>query len=201
MSLVKKSRMNTSGKIILLVMVFTTITISCNTKSPSDVANTPKAVHPITKQFLPGNELITQDVAPLRIIDTSGLGPLSKISHCDTTIQLNDTVSYSIISANDEAGICSYFIVASFNSQKGKFIATKFLHADCDIDYSRVSYELNEHKIVSKDKIEVTTTVVIQKKDRTSANEEENIAEKHLQKKFFTISEDGGITPSETENL
>lgn len=180
-------------KIFILGLLTLIFAAQCNTKSSYDKANGPikqsmknsvtTGAGTITEQFITGHELVTQYLVQLGVIDTSGTGRLSEMSYCDTTLQLNDSVSYSIISANDEAGICTYFVVASYDNQNGKLIASKFLHADCDVDYSKGTYALNEHSIISKDKIEVITTIVVQKKNRTSANEEENIGEKQRQKK------------------
>ncbi|PVD49404.1 hypothetical protein DC498_25180 [Terrimonas sp.] len=147
----------------------------------------------ISEHFVTGNELLTHDLIRLKIIDTSFTTPLSETCYCDTTIQLNDNVSYSVISVNDEAGLCTYFFVASLNKKNEKIIESKYLHSDCDIDYALDTYELHEHAIISKDKIEVTNTTIFQKKNRTSPDEEQNIDHKQTQKNVFTISQVGQI--------
>lgn len=159
-------------------------------KSATTIFNT------ITKQFFTGNELMTHDLVGLKIIDTSLTIPLSETCYCDTTIRLNDKVSYSVISVNDKAGLCTYFFIASLNRENGKVVASKYLHSDCDIDYSLDTYELHEHKIVSNDKIELINTTIFQKKSRTSADEEENIDHKQISKNVFAISQTGQINDS-----
>lgn len=149
-----------------------------------------------TKQLFTGSKLMTHDLVGLKVIDTSLTTKLSETCYCDTTIQLNDDISYSVISVGDEAGLCAYFFVTSFNSKNGKVVASKYLHSDCDIDFSWDTYELHEHKIVSNDKIEVTNTTIFQKKDRTSADEEKNIDHKQISKTVFAISQTGQISNS-----
>jgi hypothetical protein len=195
-------------KILVFGLFTLVIATQCKTKSSSDNGNTttsnkssqqelatPRS-DTITEQFIAGHELMTQDLVQLKIIDTSVTTPLSETCYCDTTVQLNDSIFYSVVSVNDEAGLCTYFFVASLNKKNGKVIASKYLHPDCDVDYSMDTYELHEHAIVSKDKIEVINTTIFQKKNRTSTDEEQNIDHKQKQKNFLTISPTGQITAS-----
>jgi hypothetical protein len=184
------------------------IATQCKTKSPNDNGNTTTSSKPsrkelttpssdtITKQFFAGHELMTQDLVQLKIIDTSLTTPLNEACYCDTTVQLNDNIFYSIVSVNDEAGVCTYFFVTSLNKKSGKIVASKYLHSACDVDYSWNTYELRSHTVISNNKIQVIKTTVFQKKNRTSPNEEENIDHKKEQKIFITISEFGQISDS-----
>ena len=161
-------------KILVFGLLTLVIATQCKTKSSSDNDNgTAKTSHKnlaITgldtsiTQFITGHELMTHDLVQLKIIDTSVTAPLGETCYCDTTVQLNDSISYSIISVGDEAGLCTYFFVSSLNRKNGKVIASKYLHPDCDVDYSSDSYELHEHAIVSSNRIEVTNTTIFQKK-------------------------------------
>jgi len=137
--------------------------------------------------------MITGDLIRKKIIDTALTTELSETCYCDTTVHLNDTVFYSIISVNDKAGVCTYFFVASINPKTKNVIASKFLHSDCDVDYSNDTYDLYDHEIVSQEKIKVTKTTIFQKKKRTSPNEEENIDHKHTQNSLLSISQTGKI--------
>lgn len=138
-------------------------------------------------------ELMTEDLVAMKIIDTTLTTQLSETCYCDSTVQLNDSVYYSIISVGDQAGICSYIFLASMDKKSNKVIASKYLYPDCDTDYSRDVYELYEHSIISKDKILLTKSTIFQKKNRTSLDEEENIDHKQIQKSFFTISQSGQL--------
>lgn len=139
------------------------------------------------------SELATKDLVAMKIIDTTLTTHLSETCYCDTTIQLNDSIHYSVIRVNDQAGLCTYFFVASFNKKAENAIASALLHPDCDVDYSSDSYDLHEHAIISKNKIRVINTTVFQKKNRTSPDEEKNIDHKESQKTFITISQTGQI--------
>lgn len=192
-------------KTLVFGLLTLVISIQCKTKSSSDDDNTTSSTKPsqknlgpltsdtITEQFFAGNELMTHDLVQLKIIDTSATTPLSETCYCDTTVQLNDSIFYSIISANDKAGLCTYFFVTSLNKKNGKIIASKYLHPDCDVDYSMDDYKLHKHEITSKDKIEVTNTTIFQKKNRISPDEEQNIDHKETKKNLTTISQTGQI--------
>jgi hypothetical protein len=147
----------------------------------------------VNEQLNSKSELTTKNLIALKIIDTTLTTQLGEACYCHTTINLNDSVYYSVISANDEAGLCTYFFVASLNKKSKKVVGSKFLYPDCDVDYSQDTYELYEHSIVSKDKIQLTKTTIFQKKNRTSANEEENIDHKQSEKNFISISQTGQI--------
>jgi hypothetical protein len=188
----------------LLTLVFVT---QCKTKSTTDKTNQKASLaqtknvsatlfDTINELLHSRSELITEDLIKMKVIDTSITSGLSETCYCDTTIQLNDSIYYSIISANDEAGICTYFYVATVNEKSKNVVTSKYLHPDCDVDYSFDIYELYDHKIISQDKIQITKTTIFQKKDSTSANEEENIDHKQTRKNFITISETGQIISS-----
>ena len=147
----------------------------------------------IDAQLISGNELMTHDLVEMKIIDTSVTTELSETCYCDTTIQLNDSVYYSIISVNDEAGVCTYFFAASLDKQRKTVIASKYLHPDCDVDYSQDTYKLYDHNVVSNDKIEIIRTTVFQKKNRTSPDEEKNIDHKQEHRNYLIISPSGQI--------
>lgn len=189
-------------KIIFGGIAILITTVSCNT-SPSFSRNTgnthssPKltalASGAITEQFTPGSQLITHDLIQLNIVDTIVYSSLGEVSLCDTTVQLNDSISYSIISVNDAVGICRYFFIATFNKGKDKIIEATFIHPDCNIDYSLDTYELYGHALIDKDKIEITNTITFQKKNKISSDEEQNIDHQQIQQHVITISPNGQI--------
>src|SRR5258706_3137942 len=186
----------------LLTLVFAT---QCKTKSSSENTN-PKSnslqtknieatkFDTITEQLHNHSELMTEDLVEMNIIDTNITNTLGETGYCDTTIQLNDSVFYSIISLNDKAGVCTYFYITSMNIKSKMIITSKYLHTDCDVDYSQNSYKLYDHKIISTDKIQLTKTTIFQKKNRISTDEEENIDHKQTQKSYFAISQTGQIS-------
>ncbi|MBI5370831.1 MAG: hypothetical protein HZA79_02265 [Sphingobacteriales bacterium] len=191
-------------KILVFGLLALVIVTQCNTKPSSDKGTTTAAkssqnnlavtqFDTISEQFITGYELMTHDLVELKIIDSSVTSQLSETCYCDTTIRLNDSISYSIISVNDEAGLCTYFFVTSLNNKNGKVIASKYLHSDCDADYSLDTHELHEHLIISKNKIEVSNTTIFQKKNKTSPGQKQNIDRKQTQKSLITISQTGQI--------
>jgi hypothetical protein len=200
--------MRTVFKLLLFGLFTFTFATRCKTHNSSDkstVDTTKSQVSTITaatkfdtvpEQLNSKSELMTDDLIALKIIDTTLTTRIAEACYCDTTVHLNDSVYYSIISANDEAGLCTYFFVAGFNKKSKNVIASKFLHPDCDVDYSQDTYELYDHSIISKDKIQLTKTTIFQKKNRTSLNEEENIGHKQTQKNIISISETGQISDS-----
>lgn len=199
--------MYTKIKILFFGLLTLVIATQCKNNSSSDNANTntTTSTNPyrqeqtasrsviLTEQFIAGHELITRDLVHLNIIDTSVTTPLNETCYCDTTVQLNDSIFYTVVSVSDVAGLCNYFFIASLNKNNGSVTASRYLHPDCDVDYSLSTYDLHEHVIISNDKIEVTTTTIFQKKNRTSRDEEQKID--HTQKKnsLFVISQTGQI--------
>ena len=175
----------------------------CQTKTSVD-KHRQTAVAPITKsitrldtiiQKLKSNGEITKnDILTLGVIDTSHIHASSaEESYCDTTVQLNDSIFYSIIKLSDAGGNCSHSFIVTFNEKGKKAIASEYLEPDCDIDYSWDSYELFDYKIVSKDSIRLIKTTTFQKRNRISDNEEENIDHKQTEKSYFVIHPTGQI--------
>lgn len=195
MMILIKSKVSICGLLALLLAA------QCKTNSSTDKTDHHKSLKtPATKfdtvneELISQSELLTKDLIALKIVDT-GLAPeLIETCYGDETIQLNDSVYYSIIVGNDEAGVCSYFFVASLNRKSKVVIASKFLYSDCDIDYSQDSYDVYEHKLISKGKIQVIKTTVFQKNNKTSSNEEENIDHKQTSESYIVISQAGQIT-------
>ncbi len=147
----------------------------------------------VSEQLISKSELMTEDLIALKIIDTTISTQLSETSYSDTSVQLNDSIYYSIIAVGDQAGVCSYVYLASMNKNRKKLISSKYLYPDCNIDYSLDTYNIYEHSIIDLDKIQLTKTTVFQKKKRTSSDEEENIDHKQIQKNLITILQSGQI--------
>lgn len=138
-------------------------------------------------------ELTKKDLLALQAIDTSDAYQLSETGYCDTTVHLNDSIRYSIISISDLAGICSAIRLVTVNTKQEKPVAVKGLYKDCNVDYSWDSYELFDHLIIAPGRIRVTRTTVFQKKDRVAGEEEQNIDHTEVEPWYFIISPDGSI--------
>ena len=115
---------------LLLFGLFTfTFAVKCKTHNSPDksVADTTKLhisnisvatkFDIVNEQLNSKSELMTGDLIALKIIDKTLTTQLGEACYCDTTVHLNDSVYYSVISANDEAGLCTYFFVASLNKK------------------------------------------------------------------------------------
>jgi hypothetical protein len=146
----------------------------------------------IIQQLKTMSELVKEDLLALNI-DTFYSYKSTETSYCDTTVQLNDSVFYSLVELSDEGGVCSHTFIVTVNEKQKKTIASKYLHPDCDVDYSWDSYDLYDHQIISQDSILLIKTTIFQKKNKSSTNEEENIDHKQIQKFWFTILATGQI--------
>jgi hypothetical protein len=139
-------------------------------------------------------ELMTSELVENKLIDTaeiiSGVG---ETAYPGSTVQLNDSIFYSIITINDKMGICSYYFVLSINEKSKTSIASVYLHSGCDVDFSSDSYDLYEHENISKDTIKVSKRTIFQKKNRTSSNEDENIDHEKIERSYFVVSAHGKI--------
>jgi hypothetical protein len=173
----------------------------CNTpdKNSKEITTIQKPQNPVAPKpdSLSGqsnSELKTNEALDLKNIDSFPTTELSETCSRDTTVQLNDSINYSIIITGDKAGVCSYYFVASQHTKRKQVIATKLLHSDCDVDYSWDEYSLYGHSIVSKNKIAVIETTIFQKKDSTGSVIPESEDHKEIQKSYFTISQKGQIS-------
>ena len=200
--------MRTIFKLLFIGLLVPILAAQCKTKTSSGETNTDTTTTQVSKnlaatkfdtvseQLSSKSELMTEDLIALKMIDTTLTTRLSETCYCDTTVQLNDSIYYSVISVGDQAGVCSYVFLSGMDQKSKRVISSKYLHPDCDVDYSWDTYDLFDHSIISKDKIQLTKTTVFQKKNRTSPNEEENIDHKQEEKSFITISPSGQINDS-----
>ena len=190
-------------KLFLLALIALLILERCKTKTNAD-KSTNASIYPalktdsiagldtIIQQLKTMSELVKEDLFALNI-DTTYSYKSTATSYCDTTVQLNDSVFYSLIDLSDEAGVCSHTFIVTINEKQKKTIASKYLQPDCDIDYSLHSYDHYEHQIKSKDSIRLVKTTIFQKENKGSTNEDENIDHKQIQKFWFTILPTGQI--------
>ena len=137
------------------------------------------------------------DIVYLNVIDTFYSYSAGDFTYCDTTVYLNDSIFYSIISLSDTFGICSYYFILTIDSLNKKVVTSKYLEPACNIDYSADWYDLYKHKIITEDTIQLTRTIVYQKKDRTSNDDNENIDHKDTERSYFIISPAGQINSSQ----
>lgn len=146
----------------------------------------------IIQQLKTERELIREDIIALNI-DTFYSHNSGETSYCESTVQLNDSIFYSIIALPDQAGVCSHTFIVTINEKKRQAITSRYLEPDCDVDYSWDSYDLYEHKKISKDTLQLIKTAIFQKKNRVFSNEDENIDHKKIQKYWFIILPTGEI--------
>lgn len=196
-------------KLVFLGLYASLFSIQCKTKTSTDRQNrdttniqvskilSATKFDTVSEQLRSKSELMTEDLIALKLVDTTISAQLNETCYCDTTVNLNDSIYYSVISVGDQAGVCSHVFLASIDKKNKKVIGSMYLHPDCDVDYSWDNYELYGYTIISKDKIQLTKTTVFQKKNRTSPNEEENIDHKQAEKNLITISPAGQIKTSE----
>jgi len=197
----------TKPKLLLFGFISLLILEHCKTRTNAD-KSTQASVVPVTKtdsiavfdtiilQLKSKSELIKEDLLELNI-DTNYSYKSDETSYCDTAVQLNDSIFYSIIDVSDQAGVCRHTFIVSINEKQKKAIASRYLQPFCDVDYSWDSYVLYDHQIISKDSIQLTKTTIFQKKNRVSTDEEENIDHKQIRKFWFLISPAGQIRSPE----
>ena len=148
----------------------------------------------LNEQLRNVSPLSTMQLVQMGAIDTSQTtAALNANSYCDTLVYLNDSVYAAIISTNDTAGNCNYFHLITMNNKSRHFIASKYLHADCDVDGSWDSYERFHHAFISGNEIQLIKTTVFRKQDRSSPNEEDNIDFERMKSSFITIAANGSI--------
>ena len=192
---------NSKIRLLILTLLMLSFIEQCKPKSDSQQTGISSVTHSrttttfdtIIRQLKTRSELTRIDILTLDVIDTTYSKTSGETAYCDTTVQLSDSIFYSIIYISDDGGNCSHYFIVTINENNKKAITSKYLRPDCDIDFSRSSYDLFDYKILSKDTIELTQTTVFQKKNKSSDDEEENIDHKQTEKSFFIVQPGGHI--------
>lgn len=166
-----------------------------STAAPLPVKNVLTGFDSVVQQLKNQNGLVTRDILSLHVIDTTYPCLPDGITHCDTTVQLNDSIFYSVISLPDQARVCSYIFVVTIDEKNKKAVAGRYLHSDCDIDFGREEYTLYHHQVYSGGRIGVFCTTIFQKKNRQPGDEEKNIDHKETSQNMLTILPSGKIKP------
>jgi len=197
--------MNSKIRVLLLGLVTLVFFEHCTTKTSASKPETTEIIPAkkavkgakldILTQHLKGNgELTKGDLVFLGVLDSTYANAPTQTRYLDTTVQLNDSIFYSILTLSDEGGNCSHSFILTINEKTKRAVASKLLKSDCDIDYSWASYDLFNYRIISKNTIELSKTTVFQKKKRISDDDEENIDHKQTKKSYFIIKQSGQIT-------
>ncbi|MBO9205415.1 MULTISPECIES: hypothetical protein [Niastella] len=185
-------------------MLLGLLAIQCNTNTPTKTKTSFNSKDTTTIQvsqeievpksdtikFLNVQDLKVSELITRKLVDTSVTSELGERCYLENTIGLNDSIYYTVFSVVDKEGVCSYEFVASLSTKRTNAIATRLLHPDCDVDYSWDEYDLYEHAIVAKNKIEIIKRTVFQKKNRT---EQEDTNHEEIKKSYLTISPTGKI--------
>jgi hypothetical protein len=137
-------------------------------------------------------ELSPKEILLLNTIDTN-YSYSTNGAFCDTIVQINDSIFYSVISLSDTSGICSFYFIVTIDEKNKKAVDSRYFQPGCDVDYASDSYELYDYKIVAEDSIRSTKTIVYQKENRCSPDESENIEREETKDTYFVISPEGKI--------
>lgn len=132
------------------------------------------------------------DLIQLTVIDSTYVVD-SRTLYCDTAVQLNENIFYSIISLGDTSAICNNLFVITIDEKNKKAIASKYLQPECDIDCTLDNYTIYEYSIRSQDTIRLTETTVYQKQIQVSNNQFKNSEQKEIKESYITIDETGQI--------
>jgi hypothetical protein len=138
-------------------------------------------------------EITKEQLLSLHIIDSTYSLRASDFNYCDTTVQLNENIFYTILNVSDSVGVCSQGFIITFDERNKEAIRSAPLTKECDVDFAMDRYDLESYKVKAKDSIKWTRTTIHQKKNRTSDDEEENIESEDLSTKYITISPEGYI--------
>lgn len=124
--------MRTNIKLFLILLFTSVLAAQCKTNTSSDKTDTnvtniedskslpATKFDTVSEQLMSKKSLITEDLVALKIVDTTLTMQLGESSYCDTTVQLNDRVYYSVITVGDAAGVCSYIFLASVEKKTRK---------------------------------------------------------------------------------
>lgn len=137
-------------------------------------------------------ELSYSDLLRLKWTDSAFSFSQKERVYCDTSVSINDSIGYAIISLTDNHKICAHYYILLLNYKSSNLISSQYLRMDCDIDFSQKEYSLYTHKFISQDSILVCENMIVQKK-RKKPDEEQNIKKIKTKKLCIIVIRSEGL--------
>lgn len=183
-----KETMNTLTKIILIAILFSYLTGQSQTNSITD-----KTIQQLKK----ADEIALAEIIQLNVIDNAYLQEAESVN-CDTSIQLNNDIFYSIIKISDKWGIFSHLFILTINEKNKKAIASQYIESlyetlEAVNTQEMDSYKYFSYNIVAKDTILLMVTTVYNERAKTTNNEEKKVERKEIANTYFIIEQTGQI--------
>jgi hypothetical protein len=141
----------------------------------------------------------TNDLEALHITDTQCLFYMDGARDsalCTKTVRLNDNIIYSIISLADTVGVCSHSLLVTVDQKEKKAVASRYLHPDCNVDFSWDRYSIYNHDIASANTVWVLKENYYKIADSTTDMEDEKFRVGGTDTTHFIISPAGQISMS-----
>lgn len=150
-------------------------------------------------RLLAGQKEITrEDLISLHVLPPEYTVGMKSFVYYDTTVFLNNSLFYSIISLGDSAGICSHFFIVTADREKEKAITAAYLMPDCDSDLSRENETRYEYKVLSKDTVLRKEILITRDTAEKQGNREETEKIKEVAASYFIIQPSGEIKVKES---
>jgi len=186
----------------LIISVFISLVWGCNVEQSNGTHTEETNSFPVCADstiqlfknsgtFIPISNLIQ-----LNIIDSTYVVD-SRTLYCDTAVQLNADIFYSIVSLGDTSGICSNLFVITIDEKNKKAIASKYLQPECDVDCTLDNYTIYEYLVISTNTVHLTETTVNQNQVKVSKGQLKNNKQKEIKESYVTIDNTGQIVLKE----
>jgi hypothetical protein len=154
---------------------------------------------PMLEALLREDFVATNDLEALHITDTQCLFYMHAARDsalCTKTVRLNDNIFYSIISLADTVGVCSHSLLVTVHQKEKKALASRYLHPDCNVDFSWDRYSIYNHDIASANTVWVLKENYYKIEDSTTNIEDEKFRIGGTDTTHFIISPAGQISMS-----
>ncbi|MEO8111098.1 MAG: hypothetical protein ABI594_13730 [Ginsengibacter sp.] len=105
----------------------------------------------------PHDTLTRQELLRSVIVDSTDILPSVTEAIFDTTVSLNDSISWVIINLKDSLKACFNYFMATININTQSRLFYKYLYASCDINITTDVFEVHSYEILSEAHIILTS--------------------------------------------
>ncbi|MEP7228707.1 MAG: hypothetical protein ABI691_00565 [Ginsengibacter sp.] len=145
------------------------------------------------------HDIIThEELALSRIVDFAYLAQSENDANCDTSVSLNDSISWLMISLDNSSTKCINHFLVTLNSNIKSSISNTHLYSDCGVAISADYYKIYRYEIASNNHVLLRAKTMHRLVHRQNFDEQSGNITKTLSNKniSFWIKPNGEISKS-----